>query len=98
MTGHTGLPDFERIKRGWERGEEALPTWAKITEEKYDEMVAEMNRLYAIESAALGVTATMPRRNGKPYSFTMATMGEIERLDESLTQGADDGDETSSTD
>lgn len=54
--------------------------------------VKELDRLHKVESAALAVLATMPRRDGKPFSFTGGTMPAILKLDESLQQDEEDGD------
>lgn len=81
-----------------------LPTWRRVSEEDYNSLIEliesyerivtdtgrELERLHEVESAALKVVGTMPRRNGKPYSFTMATLPAIEALDATLQQDEED--------
>lgn len=67
-----------------------LPTWQRVSEEDYEAQAREMQRLYKVESAALKVLGTMPRRNGKPSSFTLATFPAIEELDATLQQDEED--------
>lgn len=96
--GRTNEPDpvdFEGL---------TLPTWRTVSEEDFKTLIEtieayeaaliqaekEQERLYKIESAALKVLGTMPRRNGKPFSFTMATLPAIEALDATLQQEEND--------
>lgn len=55
-------------------------------EDAAEKMEAELRRLHKVEAAALRVLASMPRRNGKPSSFTMQTFHLIEELDATLQQ------------
>lgn len=62
----------------------------RACEDAAEKMERELHRLHKVESAALRVLASMPRRNGEPSSFTMQTFGLIKELDRTLQQEGDD--------
>lgn len=90
-TSHLPPDGFEPI--GFRHDSSSVSTLLeelKDCEDAAEKMEREIARLHKVESAAIRVLGSMPRRNGKPASFTMQTFHLIQELDATLQQEGDD--------
>lgn len=93
-SSHLPPDDFEPLEfdndRLAHREKALLLDELRSCEEAAEKMEREIARLHKVESAAIRMLASMPRRNGVPSSFTMQTFGLIKELDQTLQQGDKD--------